>query len=218
MNMKTDADIRRDVEAELRWDPSIDDRKIGVIVHDGVVTLTGEVSHYSGRWVAEDIAKRVGGVRAIANEIQVKLPLTGVRNDTEIAEAAANALRWHVATTSMQIKPVVKDGWITLSGEVQWGFQKKATENAVRNLIGVKGVSNNIHVASKLKAEDVKQKIEEAFKRNALLEARGIEVKVDNATVVLQGHVHTWQEHEDAARAAWAAPGVANVENRLALQ
>jgi osmotically-inducible protein OsmY len=218
MNMRTDADIRRDVEAELRWDPSIDDRKIGVIVHDGVVTLTGEVSHYSGRWVAEDIAKRVGGVRAIADEIQVKLPLTGVRNDTEIAEAAANALRWHVATTSMQIKPVVKDGWITLSGEVQWGFQKKATENAVRNLIGVKGVSNNIHVASKLMAEDVKQKIEEAFKRNALLEARGIEVKVDNATVVLQGHVHTWQEHEDAARAAWAAPGVANVENRLALQ
>jgi osmotically-inducible protein OsmY len=216
--MRTDADIRRDVEAELRWDPSIDDRKIGVIVHDGVVTLTGEVSHYSGRWVAEDIAKRVGGVRAIADEIQVKLPLTGVRNDTEIAEAAANALRWHVATTSMQINPVVKDGWITLSGEVQWGFQKKATENAVRNLIGVKGVSNNIHVASKLMAEDVKQKIEEAFKRNALLEARGIEVKVDNATVVLQGHVHTWQEHEDAARAAWAAPGVANVENRLALQ
>lgn len=216
--MKTDADIRRDVEAELRWDPSIDDRKIGVIVHDGVVTLTGEVSHYSGRWVAEDIAKRVSGVRAIANEIQVKLPLAGVRNDTEIAEAAANALRWHVATTSMQIKPVVKDGWITLSGEVQWGFQKTAAENAVRNLIGVKGVSDNIHVASKVKAEDVKQKIEEAFKRHALLEARGIEVKVDNATVVLKGHVHTWQEHEDASRAAWAAPGVGNVENRLALQ
>ena len=216
--MKADADIRRDVEAELRWDPSIDDRKIGVVVHDGVVTLTGEVAHYSGRWVAEDIAKRVRGVRAIANEIQVKLPLPGVRNDTEIAEAAANALRWHVATTSMQIKPVVKDGWITLGGEVQWGFQKSAAENAVRNLIGVKGVSNDIQVASKVKAEDVKQKVEEAFKRHALLEARGIEVQVDNATVVLKGHVHTWQEHEDAARAAWAAPGVANVENRLALQ
>jgi osmotically-inducible protein OsmY len=217
-SMKTDADIRRDVEAELRWDPSIDDRKIGVIVHDGVVTLTGEVSHYSGRWVAEDIAKRVGGVRAIANEIQVKLPLIGVRNDTEIAEAAANALRWHVAITSMQIKPVVKDGWITLSGEVQWGFQRTAAENAVHNLIGVKGVSNNIHVASKIKVEDVKQKIEEAFKRNALLDARGIEVKIDTSTVILKGHVHTWQEHEDAARAAWAAPGVANVENHLALQ
>jgi len=132
-NMKADADIRRDVETELRWDPSIDDRSIGVIVHDGVVTLTGEVSHYSARWVAEDVAKRVSGVRAIANEIQVKLPLSGVRNDTEIAEAAANALRWHVATTSMQIKPVVKDGWVTLSGEVQWGFQKTAAEHAVRN-------------------------------------------------------------------------------------
>jgi osmotically-inducible protein OsmY len=216
--MKTDADTRRDVEAELRWDPSIDDRKIGVIVHGGVVTLTGEVSHYSGRWVAEDIAKRVRGVRAIANEIQVKLPLRGVRNDTEIAEAAANALRWHVATTSMQITPVVKDGWITLGGEVQWGFQKTAAENAVRNLIGVKGVSNDVQVASRVKLEDVKQKIEEAFKRHPLLEARGIEVQVDNATVVLKGHVHTWQEHEDAARAAWAAPGVAHVENRLALQ
>ncbi len=216
--MKTDADVRRDVEAELRWDPCIDDRKIGVIVHGGVVTLTGEVSHYSGRWVAEDIAKRVGGVRAVANEIQVKLPLSGVRSDTDIAKAAANALRWHVATTGMQIKPVVQDAWITLSGEAQWGFQKSAAENAVRSLIGVKGVSNNIHIASKVKVEDVKQKIEEAFKRHAQLEARGIEVKVDDATVILNGHVRTWQEHEDAARAAWAAPGVAKVENRLALQ
>jgi osmotically-inducible protein OsmY len=218
MHMKTDADIRRDVETEIRWDPSIDDRKIGVIVHAGVVTLTGEVSHYSGRWVAEDIAKRVGGVRAIANEIQIKLPLAGMRNDTDIAEAAANALRWHVATFSAQIKPVVKDGWITLNGQVQWGFQKTAAENAVRSLMGVKGVSNDIHVASSINAADVKQKIEDAFKRHALLEARGIEVKVDSSTVILKGHVHTWQEHEDAARAAWAAPGVANVENRLALQ
>jgi osmotically-inducible protein OsmY len=217
-NMKADADIRRDVETELRWDPSIDDRSIGVIVHDGVVTLTGEVSHYSARWVAEDVAKRVSGVRAIANEIQVKLPLSGVRNDTEIAEAAANALRWHVATTSMQIKPVVKDGWVTLSGEVQWGFQKTAAEHAVRNLIGVKGLTSNIHVASKIKVEDVKHQIEDAFKRNALLEARGIEVKVDSSTVILKGHVHTWQEHEDAARAAWSAPGVASVENHLTLQ
>jgi len=216
--MKTDAEIRRDVESELQWDPSVDERKIGVIVHEGVVTLTGEASHYSGRWAAEDIAKRVGGVRAIANEIQVKISVTGMRHDTDIAEAAANALRWHVATVSSQIKPVVKDGWVTLSGKVQWGFQKTAAEIAVRNLMGVKGVSNDLVVASPIKAADVKQKIEEAFKRHAILDASGIEVKVDNSTVTLQGHVQTWQEREDAARAAWAAPGVVNVENRLFLQ
>ena len=216
--MKTDAEIRRDVETELQWDPSIDDRKIGVTVDDGVVTLMGEVPHYSARWAAEDITKRVGGVRAIANEIQVKIPATGVRSDTDLAEAAANALRWHVSTCSSQIKPVVKDGWVTLSGQVQWGFQKTSAENAVRNLLGVKGVSNDIHVASAVKAADVKQKIEEAFKRHAMLEANGIEVKVNSSTVILKGHVHTWQEREDAARAAWAAPGVVNVENQLALQ
>jgi len=216
--MKTDAEIRRDVESELQWDPSVDERKIGVIVHEGVVTLTGEASHYSGRWAAEDIAKRVGGVRAIANEIQVKISVTGMRHDTDIAEAAANALRWHVATVSSQIKPVVKDGWVTLSGKVRWGFQKTAAETAVRNLMGVKGVSNDILVASPIEPGDVKQKIEEAFKRHAILDASGIEVKVDHSTVILQGHVQTWQEREDAARAAWAAPGVVNVENRLSLQ
>jgi len=216
--MKTDAEIRRDVESELQWDPSIDERKIGVIVHDGIVTLTGEVSHYSGRWTAEDITKRVGGVRAIANEIQVKIPLTGMRSDVDIAEAAANALRWHVATVSSQIKPIVKDGWVTLSGQVQWGFQKTAAENAVRSLMGVKGVTNDIRVATAVKAGDVKQKIEDAFKRHAILDASGIEVKVDNSTVTLKGHVQTWQEREDAAWAAWSAPGVVNVDNRLSLQ
>ncbi len=216
--MKTDAEIRRDVETELQWDLSIDDRKIGVAVDDGVVTLMGEVPHYSARWAAEDITKRVGGVRAIANEIQVKIPATGMRSDTDLAEAAANALRWHVSTCSSQIKPIVKDGWISLSGQVQWGFQKTSAENVVRNLLGVKGVSNDIHVASAVKAADVKQKIEEAFKRHAMLEASGIEVKVDSSKVILKGHVHTWQEREDAARAAWSAPGVINVENQLALQ
>ncbi len=216
--MKTDAEIRRDVETELQWDPSIDDRKIGVTVDDGVVTLMGEVPHYSARWAAEDITKRVGGVRAIANEIQVKIPATGMRSDTDLAEAAANALRWHVSTCSSQIKPVVKDGWITLSGQVQWGFQKTSAENVVRHLLGVKGVSNDIQVANAVKAADVKQKIEEAFKRHAMLEASGIEVKVDSSKVILKGHVHTWQEREDAARAAWAAPGVVNVENQLFLQ
>jgi len=218
MSMKTDVEIRHDVESELQWDPSIDDKKIGVIVNDGVVTLTGEVNHFAGKWAAEDITKRVSRVRAIANEIQVKIPLSGARSDTDIAEAAANALRWHVATGDAGIKPVVIDGWVTISGNVQWGFQKTTADNAMRHLMGVKGVINEITVVSPLKVADVKQKIEDAFKRHAVLDAKDIEVKVDSAKVTLNGYVHTWQEHEDAARAAWAAPGVGNVDNRLVVQ
>jgi osmotically-inducible protein OsmY len=160
--MKTDAEIRRDVEGELQWDPSIDDKRIGVAVRDGVVTLTGDVPIYSQRWLAEDTAKRVSGVRAIANDIGIKLPAAGVRTDTDLAEAAANSLRWSVSLSGTSVKPVVKDGWITLDGQVSWGYQRIAAETAVRNLMGVKGVSNEIHVASSIKPTDVKQKIEDA--------------------------------------------------------
>ena len=216
--MRTDAEIRRDVESELQWDPSIDDRKIGVIVNGRVVTLTGEVDHYQGKCAAEDITKRVRGVRAIANDIQVKIPVSGIRTDTEIAEAAANALRWNFSLADTQVQPVVKDGGVTLGGKVTFGFQRNSAVSAVRSLIGVKGVISDILVSSAVKAADVKRKIEGAFKRHAVLDAREIEVKVDNSTVTLQGHVHTWQEHADADRAAWAAPGVAHVENRLVVQ
>lgn len=216
--MRTDAEIRRDVESELQWDPSIDDRKIGVIVNAGVVTLTGEVAHYEGKCAAEEITKRVSGVRAIANDIQVNIPVSGLRTDTEIAEAAANALRWNFSLADTQVKPVVKDGWVTLSGKVTFGFQRNLAVSAVRKLIGVQGVSSNIVVAAAAKGADVKRKIEDAFKRHAILDAKDIEVKVDDSTVTLKGHVHTWQEHADADRAAWAAPGVAHVENRLVIQ
>ncbi len=216
--MKMDADIRRDVESELRWDPSIDDTRIGVTVSNGVVTLTGDVPNYSDRWAADDIVKRVCGVRAIANDVQVKIPLSGMRTDTDIAEAAANALQWHVSLSGSHLKPVVKDGWITLSGQVGWGYQRVAAENAVRHLMGVKGVTNDIRVASNIKTSDVKQKIEDAFKRHAILDAKDIEVDVDSSTVTLNGHVHSWQERADASLAAWAAPGVLAVDNRLAVQ
>ena len=216
--MKTDADIRHDVELELQWDPSIDSTRIGVIVHNGVATLTGEVSHYSARLAAEYIAKRVRGVRAIANDLKISMPMAGIRTDTDIAEAAANALHWNVTMSGAQIKPAVEDGWITLTGTVGFGFQKTAVENAVRHLIGVKGVINDITVISAGKVDDVKRKIEEAFKRQATLDAKDITVRAEDSTITLMGHVHTWQEHDDAARAAWAAPGVTKVENRLVIQ
>jgi osmotically-inducible protein OsmY len=212
---RSDTDIRRDVEAELQWDPSIDDRNVGVIVSDGVVTLTGEVTHLTGRWAAEDIAKRGCGVRAIANEIQVKLPLSGIRSDTEIAEAAANALRWNVATATSPITPIVNNGCVTLSGKVMWGFQKHAAERSVRVLLGVQHVTNDITVASRIKVPDVKQHIEEALKRLALHEAKQIHVQVEDSTITLSGQVHSWQEQSDAIAAAWMIPGVGHVVNRL---
>jgi osmotically-inducible protein OsmY len=213
--MKTDANIRRNVELELQWEPSVDEKKIGVIVNDGVVTLTGEVPHYWGRWNAEDAAKRVKGVRAIANELAVSMPATGVRTDSDIAAAAAHALRWHASISDSPITPVVKDGWVTLSGKVSLGYQKASAENALRNLMGVKGITNDITVASQIAVGDVKQKIEDAFKRHALLDAKDIEVKVADSTITLKGNVHSWQERDDAAQAAWAAPGVVNVDNRI---
>jgi len=216
--MRTDAEIRRDVESELQWDPSIGDSQIGVIVHDGVVTLTGEVGHFGGRFTAEDVTKRVKGVLAIANEIQIKIHAAGTRSDTDIAGAAVDILRWNVLTAAAQIQPVVKDGHVTLGGQVQWVYQKTAAESAVRSLVGVKGITNDIAVAASIKPADVKQEIENAFRRHAIADTKEIDVNVSDSTVTLKGHVRTWREREDAALAAWAVSGVSNVDNQLYLQ
>jgi osmotically-inducible protein OsmY len=216
--MKTDANIRVDVENELRWDPSVDEKGILIKVDNGVVSLQGSVPHFSDRWTAEEVTKKVAGVRAIANDIEVKIPKPGERSDSDIAAAAANAVKWHFVLESSDIQPVVKQGWITLSGHVSHGYQKTVAEGAVRYLLGVKGVFNDIEVRPAIKATDVKQKIQSAFERQASLDANDIKVNVDDSAVVLQGTVHSWREKDDAAIAAWAAPGVTKVENKLQVQ
>jgi osmotically-inducible protein OsmY len=218
MHMKSDTEIQRDVQNEMQWDPSLEESAIGVKVHDGVVTLLGDVPHYSDRWTAEDIAKRVSGVRAVANDIEVKIPALGERSDTDIASAAVNALEWNVSLGSADIKAVVRHGWITMSGQVKFGYQKSAAESAVRYLLGVKGIINDITVKPSIKMIDVKQKIEDAFQRQARLDAKDIDVDVEDNQITLKGSVHSWREKDDAARAAWAAPGVAKVENKLQVQ
>ena len=216
--MKLDTEIRRDVQNELQWDPSVDETGIGVNVKDGVVTLVGHVAHYADRYTAEEVAKRVNGVRAIANEIEVKIPKPGERSDTDIAGAAANALKWNFSIGSNGIKAVVNHGWITLTGQVGHGYQKSVAEGVVRYLLGVTGITDEITVSPSVKMIDVKQKIEDAFERQARFDAKDIDIKLDDNKVTLKGHVHSWREKDDASRAAWAAPGVAKVENQLQVQ
>lgn len=210
-----DSVIRRNVENELTWEPSLSETGILVKVKDGVVTLAGNVPHYADRCSAEQVAKRVGGVRAIANDIEVLMPKAGERSDTEIASAAVNALKWHFATGSCDIKPVVIHGWVKLTGEVQYAYQRSIAESAVHYLAGVKSVTNDILVKPVVKGSDVKEKIVAAFERQADLDAHQISVNVKDAEVILEGFVRSWREKDDAARAAWAAPGVARVENQI---
>jgi osmotically-inducible protein OsmY len=216
--MNSDADIRRNVENELSWEPSLDEKGIMVKVQDGVVTLGGNVPHYADRWSAEQVAKRVSGVRAIANDIEIVMPKAGERSDIDIANAALNALKWNFTTGTCNIKPIVSHGWVKLTGEVPFAYQRNIADSVVRYLAGVKSVTNEIAVKPSVKVGDVKHKIEAAFERQADLDAKRITVDVDNEEVTLKGFVHSWREKDDAARAAWAAPGVAMVRDQIQVQ
>jgi osmotically-inducible protein OsmY len=174
--MKSDSELRRDVERELEWDPAVDERRIGVSVIDGVVTLTGQVSTYTERWKAERAVERVEGVRGVANELEVRL--TAKRSDTDIAKEAVDALKWDITVPSDRIKVKVDKGWVTLTGDVHWDFQRRAAERAVRNIAGVKGISNLIVIKPRVEPQNVKQMIEETFKREAALDAQNIDVQV----------------------------------------
>lgn len=215
--MKTDSQLQHDVLAQLEWEPSVEASHIGVAAKDGVVTLTGSVATYAEKMRAEEVTKRLYGVLAVANDIEVKIPGSHVRNDSEIATAAVNALRWHTAVPDEKLKVTVRNGWVTLEGTVEWGFQREAAEDAVRPLTGVQGVVNRIVVKAPVKPTDVKQKIEAAFKRSAELDARRVGVEATDGKVTLSGHVRSWTEREEAQQAAWAAPGVTEVNNQLSV-
>jgi osmotically-inducible protein OsmY len=214
--MKSDNELRRDVERELEWEPAIDERRIGVSVMDGVVTLTGQVSTYAERWKAERAVERVAGVRGVANELEVRL--AGEHSDTEIARAAVDAFKWDTAVPADRIKVSVDDGWVTLTGDVRWDFQRRAAERAVRTLPGVKGIMNLVNINPEVKPHHVKELIEATFRREAVLDAGNIEVQVDGGEVTLRGTVRSWLERHEAEKAAWSAPGVTAVHNLITVQ
>ena len=213
--MKTDIQLQRDVIEELRWDPTVGRVEIGVAAKDGVITLSGEVDTFAQKYAAEHAAKRVGGVRAVAEELTVKLPSTTQRSDTELAHAAVNALRWDVVVPDDRVTVRVEDGWIALEGTVEWQYQRTAAERALRYLTGVKGLTNLITVKPRVTAADVRAKIETALERSAEIDAQQIHVEAFNGTVRLTGRVRSWAERNDAEQAAWSAPGVTKVEDRL---
>jgi len=210
-----DRDLKHNVERALEWEPSIDDGDMGVSVEAGVVTLRGNVRSYAEKMTAERVALAVYGVKGVANDLVIHLPNLFQRTDTEIAQAAAAALGWNVMIPRDRVTVTVTNGWLDLLGTVDWQYQKDAAARAVRNLTGVKGVANGVTVKSRVKATDVRTQIEDAFRRSAEIDARRINVNATDGTVILSGNVHSWAERRQAERAAWAAPGVMQVDDRL---
>ena len=217
ISIRTDEAIQTDVLEELKWDTRVQPNEIGVIVKDGVVTLTGWVDSYLKKMAAEEAAHRVRGVKAVANDIEVRLPGSAERTDADLAKAVITALKWQAAIPAGTLDVTVSQGWVTLKGEVEFGFQKRFAERAVQRLSGVKGVTNLITVKPRLSPSDLKQQIERALIRNAETDARNITVEVQGSKVILRGTVRSYAEKQAAEDTAWSAPGVSEVDNRIVI-
>lgn len=213
--MKTDSQLKSDVLAELKWQPRVNAAHIGVTAKDNVVTLTGQVDHYAEKIAAQNAAKGVYGVQAVANDILVELPGSSSRTDQDIAGAALNALLWDFEVPNNSVQVMVANGYVTLEGTVDWHFQKDAAERCIQHLMGVKAVTNSLHIKPTAKWTDVKSSIEEAFRRSADMDARRIGVATHDGKVTLSGSVSSWKERNEAMVAAWAAPGVTSVNDQL---
>jgi osmotically-inducible protein OsmY len=217
---RTDEEIQHDVVEELKWDARVQPNDIAVGVKAGIVTLSGWVDSYTRKWAAEDAALRVRGVHAVANDIEVRLPIDAERTDKDLAAAALYALEWDAGVPLDRVQVAVSSGWVTLNGEVDWQYQREDAERAVRRLTGVRGVMNLITVKSPATAPspaDLKRRIEQALVRTATLDAQRITVEVDGSKIILKGTVHSWAEKKEAQRVAWSAPGVTAVENQIAV-
>ena len=210
-----DKTLQANVLEELKWEPSVNPAKIGVTVRNGIVTLTGHVESYAEKIAADRAARRVIGVKAIAQEVEVQLPTTHRRTDEDIAGATVRALEWDVSVPQDRVQVEVENGWVVLRGEVDWQYQRQAAEDDVRRLTGVVGVTNHVKIKPAVSPSGIRERIEQAFKRNAEVDAGKITISTVGYKVILGGKVTAWSEREMAERAAWSAPGVTEVEDRI---
>ncbi len=216
--MREDTDIKRDVEAELRWAPDVDETDIAVKVNDGIVTLTGYAASYFEKYHAEVAVKRVAGVTAVANDLAVRAPLAGMPTDPQIARDVIEALKTELPLLWQSIRPIVKEGHVGLEGTVEWHLERERAEAAVRRVPGVMSVRNSISLRPRVAPTEIRHQIEAAFRRNAIVDARHVTVDAHGSEVTLRGEVRSWAERDQAQQTAWAAPGVTQVKNEITVR